>query len=184
MMGKKEKRAYLAAIHRRYRRADRKAKGAILDEFCEVCGYNRKYAIRILNHQPPPSASKHVGRKPIYRDDELIVALKRIWFASDQMCSKRLVEVIGQWLPYYQTHYGKLSADTRKHLLTISPASIDRALHSVRVKQKGRCTTRPSTLLRNQIPIRTHYWDVTQPGFVEADTVAHGEFRGHGVIAL
>jgi len=174
MMGKKEKRVYLDAIHRRYRRADRKAKGAILNEFCKVCGYNRKYAIRILNHRPTPSSSRHIGRKPIYRDEELINALKRIWFASDQMCSKRLVEVIGLWLPYYQTHYGTLTAETRMHLLSISPASIDRALRDVRVKQgKGRCTTRPGTLLRNQIPIRTHHWDVTQPGFVEADTVAH-----------
>jgi hypothetical protein len=173
MMSKKEKQAYLAAICRRYRRATRKAKGMILDEFCEICGYNRKYAIRILNHRPTPSQARHIGRKPVYRDDEFIAALKRIWFASDQMCSKRLVEVIGLWLPYYQTHYGKLTADTRKHLLTISPASIDRVLHAVRVKQKGRCTTRPGTLLRNQIPIRTHHWDVTQPGFVEADTVAH-----------
>ena len=110
----------------------------------------------------------------IYRDDGFIKALKRIWFASDQMCSKRLVEVISLWLPYYEIHFGTLTTETKKHLLTISPASIDRVLHDVRVKQhKGRCTTRPGTLLRNQIPIRTHHWDVTQPGFVEADTVAH-----------
>ena len=93
MMGKKERHAYLDAIRRRYHRASRKAKSVILDEFCKVCSYNRKYAIRLLNHQPP--ASKHIDRKPIYSDDELIVALKRIWFASDQMYSKRLVEVIG-----------------------------------------------------------------------------------------
>lgn len=174
MMGKKERRAYLDAIRRRYRKADRKAKGTILDEFCKVCGYHRKYAIRILNHQPPPPSSRHAGRKPIYRDDEMIIALKRIWFTSDQMCSKRLVEVIGLWLPYYQSHHGSLSAEIRKRLLAISPASIDRALHDIRVRQgKGRCTTRPGTLLRNQIPIRTHHWDVTRPGFVEADTVAH-----------
>lgn len=173
-MGKKEKRTYLAAIMRRYRRASRSSKGLILDEFCSVCGYNRKYAIRILNRRSPSPSAGRVGRTPIYRDTEFLTALKRIWFASDQMCSKRLVEVIGLWLPYYQTHYGSLSAETRKRLLTISPASIDRVLHAIRVKRgKGRCTTRPGTLLRNQIPIRTHHWDVTQPGFVEADTVAH-----------
>jgi len=173
-MGKKEKHIYLEAILRRYRRASRPAKGVILDEFCSVCGYNRKYAIRILNHPPSPSSESHVGRRPVYRDDAFLTALKRIWFASDQMCSKRLVEVIPLWLPFYDLQYEPLAPEIRNRLLTISASSIDRALCPTRVKQsKGRCTTRPGTLLRNQIPIRTHHWDVTKPGFVEADTVAH-----------
>jgi hypothetical protein len=78
------------------------------------------------------------------------------------------------WLPFYGATFEPLTPGTRKLLLSISAASIDRVLQPVRVKlRKGRCTTRPGTLLRNQIPIRTHHWDVTQPGFVEADTVAH-----------
>jgi len=59
-------------------------------------------------------------------------------------------------------------------LLTISAASIDRVLRPARVRlHKSRCTTRQGTLLRNQIPIRTQHWEIMQPGFVEADTVAH-----------
>jgi hypothetical protein len=54
-----------------------------------LCGYNRKYAVRILNHPPSVSSKRHVGRKPVYRSDEYLTALKRIWFASDQMCSKK-----------------------------------------------------------------------------------------------
>jgi len=173
-MGKKENRIYLQAIIRRYRRAGRAAKGAILDEFCSVCGYNRKYAIRILNHLPSAPSKGHSGRHAIYRDHEFITALKRIWFASDQMCSKKLVGAIRLWLPFYGKRYEPLNPETRKRLLTISAASIDRVLQPVRVQMhKGRCMTRPGTLLRNQIPIKTHHWDVTQPGFVEADTVAH-----------
>jgi hypothetical protein len=173
-MGKKERRIYLQAIVRRYRRATRAGKGVILDEFCSVCGYNRKYAVRILNHPPTASSKGHAGRKPFYRGDEFLTALKLIWFASDQMCSKKLVAAIALWLPFYKARYKPLSPETRRKLLTISASSIDRALQPVRVKlNKGRCTTRPGTLLRNQIPIRTHHWDVTQPGFVEADTVAH-----------
>jgi hypothetical protein len=167
-MGKKENRIYLHAIIRRY------AKGVILDEFCSVCGHSRKYAIRILNHPPSAASKRHIGRKPIYRSNEFLTALKRIWFASDQMCSKKLVSAIKLWLPFYGKTFEPLTPGTRKLLLTISAASIDRALQPVRVKlRKGRCMTRPGTLLRNQIPIRTHHWDVTQPGFVEADTVAH-----------
>lgn len=173
-MGKKENRIYLHAIIRRYRRASRATKGVILDEFCSVCGHSRKYAIRILNHPPSTSTKRHVGRKPVYRDDEFLTALKRIWFASDQMCSKKLVSAIKLWLPFYGKTFDPLTPGTRKLLLSISAASIDRALQPARVKlRKGRCMTRPGTLLRNQIPIRTHHWDVTQPGFVEADTVAH-----------
>jgi hypothetical protein len=90
------------------------------------------------------------------------------------MCSKKLVSAIKLWLPFYGKTFEPLTPGTRKLLLTISAASIDRALQPVRVKlKKGRCMTRPGTLLRNQIPIRTHHWDGTQPGFVEADTVAH-----------
>jgi hypothetical protein len=37
----------------------------------------------------------------------------------------------------------------------------------------GRSTTKPGTLLRRQIPIKTNQWDETRPGFLEADTVAH-----------
>ena len=50
-MGKQAKRAYLEAIMGRYRKADRAGKAKILDEFCAVCGYHRKYAIRLLNGQ-------------------------------------------------------------------------------------------------------------------------------------
>ena len=48
-MSKNERQAYLKAIRTRYRRARKKIKVTILDEFCSVCGHNRKYAIRLLN---------------------------------------------------------------------------------------------------------------------------------------
>ena len=103
------------------------------------------------------------------------MALKRIWLVSDQMCSKRLVAAIPLWLPFYEKAYEKLSGETINQLLSISAATIDRLLASTRAKArlKGLCATKPGSLLRNQIPIRTHNWDITQPGFMEADTVAH-----------
>ncbi len=59
-------------------------------------------------------------------------------------------------------------------LTGISPASIDRLLKPIRVQHpKGLSGTKPGTLLKNQIPIRTTHWDITLPGFMEADTVAH-----------
>ena len=174
-MGKNERQAYLKAIRLRYRRAGKKAKAAILNEFCEVCDYNRKYAIRLLNLAINTKKHRRPGRKPIYPSPDFLKALKRIWFASDQMCSKKLKAAIPLWLPFYETRYEALSPEVYDKLLTISPSTIDRILKPVRIKYggKGLGGTKPGSLLKNQIPIQTHTWDISQPGFMEADTVAH-----------
>ena len=174
-MGKNERQAYLKAIRTRYRRARKKVKVTILNEFCSVCRYNRKYAIRLLNQRSKSTKKRRPGPKAVYASPELLLALKRIWFASDQMCSKKLKAAIPLWLPFYETVYKALSLETQDKLLSISAATIDRVLKPVRVAygRKGLSGTKPGTLLKNQIPIRTDFWDVTQPGFMEADTVAH-----------
>jgi len=174
-MGKNERQAYLKAIRSRYRRARKKVKVTILDEFCSVCGYNRKYAIRLLNQRAIVRKERRSGPKPIYASAEFLLALKRIWFASDQMCSKKLKAAIPLWLPFYATRYKALTPEIQNKLLSISPATIDRVLKPVRVAygRKGLSGTRPGTLLKSQIPIRTDFWDVSEPGFMEADTVAH-----------
>ena len=168
------KRDYLQAIRTRYRTAPKDTKSTILDEFCTICGYNRKYAIRRLNKKPTKRQRKP-GPQPQYRDTSVLQPLKRIWFATDQMCSKKLQAAIPLWLPFYEQEYGALDAGIKTKLLAISPSTIDRTLKPVRVsgKTKGLCGTKPGTLLKNQIPIKTHNWDVTKPGFFEADTVAH-----------
>ena len=174
-MGKNKRHAYLKAIQLRYRRTDKKGKAAILDEFCAVCSYHRKYAIRILNQRGKRHKQQRPGRKPVYYSPELLIALKRLWFACDQMCSKKLRAAIPLWLPFYETAYEPLPPAVQNKLLLISAATIDRVLKPIRVKhgRKGLTGTKPGSLLKNQIPIRTHHWDVSQPGFMEADTVAH-----------
>ncbi len=91
------------------------------------------------------------------------------------MCSKKLKAAIPLWLPFYETVYKALTPETQDKLLSISAASIDRALKPVRLThgRKGLSGTKPGSLLKSQIPIRTHFWDISQPGFMEADTVAH-----------
>jgi len=174
-MGKKERHAYLKAIRARYRRAGKKGKSVILDEFCAVCSYNRKYAIRRLNQSGKPRKQQRPGRKPVYPSPDLLKALKRIWFACDQMCSKKLNAAIPLWVPFYETRYEALPSDIYNKLLAISPSTIDRLLKPARLKfgKKGLGGTKPGSLLKNQIPIQTHTWDISQPGFMEADTVAH-----------
>jgi len=173
-MGGDSKRDYRDAVLPRYLAASKQEKGMILKEFCAVCKYHRKHAIRLLNHRKR-GPTKRPGRKPLYRSPELQKALKRIWLATDQMCSKKLVVAIPLWLPFYEGTCEKLSNQTKRQLLSVSAATIDRVLAKTRAHThlKGRCATKPGRLLRNQIPIRTHHWDISQPGFMEADTVAH-----------
>lgn len=172
-MGKVSKKEYLAAIRWRYREAGRKEKSRILAEFCANCEYNRKYAIRILSAKAKPAKGRS-GPRPVY-DALVILHLKALWLATDQMCSKKLVKAIELWMPYYEQECGGLSLDISGKLLKLSHSTIDRLLKPVklRYKQKGKCSTKPGKLLKTLIPIRPDKATMDRPGFIEADTVAH-----------
>jgi len=173
-MERKERRAYLEAVWRRYKASDRRTKKQILDEFCAVCRYNRKYAIGLLNKPLTPGKTATRGRKSRYNTPQVLAVLHRIWRAADFMCSSRLKAAIPLWLPHYEQEYGRVDAETERLLLSVSTATLDRILRPIRARyRKGLCGTKPGTLLREQIPIRTGFWDVERPGFMEADTVAH-----------
>lgn len=124
------------------------------------------------------------GRPPEY-GEEVVEVLWRIWKVSEQPCGKRLVEMLRLWLPHYEAQHGKLSAKVRKQLKSISAAQVDRLLapRKARVAHRGRSGTKPGSLLKHHIPIRTDNWDVTRPGWLEADTVAHcgSSLEGHFV---
>jgi hypothetical protein len=173
-MSCESKQEYIQVQKRRYRRAGRAYKTRLLDEVCAVCAYDRKYAIKVLNGTRKPSAGKR-GRKSEYNDPELLKALKTLWLRSGLLCGKRLKEALPLWLKHYEKHYGQLSAESRTKLLKISPASIDRVLKPCKAqhRRKRNTGTKPGTLLKNQIPIRTSNEDIDCPGYLEADTVAH-----------
>ena len=155
-MSQNEKKAYYYAIRDRYKKAAKQEKTIILQEFCSVCGYNRKYAIRILNNAKKNKWQKRsVGRKPKYTSKEFTTAVKNIWIATDYICSKRLKAAIPLWLPYYESTYGPMSDEIKLKFESISPATIDRLLKPVRIYSKrGLTGTKPGSLLKNQIPIR------------------------------
>lgn len=181
---------YLKELKKRYRIADRKSKSLILDELCSNSQLHRKHAIRLLSNQsgkPPRQGKTKRGRKPEYKPERLLEPLKRIWFATEQMCGKRLKEAIKLWLPFYEPTYGKLDAATKRQLVTMSSATIDRLLSSVRARYPKRIGgTKPGSILKKQIPVKTDQWDEKQPGYVEADTVAHcgGSLMGDFVWTL
>ena len=98
-----------------------------------------------------------------------------MWLASEQPCGKRLVPILEQWLPYFERRWGRVSSPQRKLLGQVSAATLDRLLAPARAQcpGPGRCGTKPGSLLKTEIPIRTGTWDLTQPGYLEADSVAH-----------
>src|ERR1044071_1738513 len=169
------KREALARIHGRYQRAGRPHKTRILDEFCAICGYHRKAALRLLNRALPRASAKRSGPKVIYDPEQVLPLLKSVWLASDQLCSKLLKAALPEWLQHHERRCAPLPEAFRKKLLGISPAQIDRLLRPARVQhpKKGLSATRPGTLLRHTVPTRSGPPDTTRPGSVEADTVAH-----------
>ena len=176
-MSPRSKKEYREAVHLRYKNASRREKTIILDEFCATCGCHRKHAIRVLRGfkrftKPKP---KKKGKPSIYQKEAIIKPLKTIWLAANLPCSKRLKSMLPIWLPGYVECFGEPPPEVIKALLNISPPTIDRILKPIRFQytKRGRSTTKPGTLLRKQIPIKTNQWDEARPGFLEADTVAH-----------
>jgi len=172
-MCNKSRRQYLKAIAPRYASASAEEKTAILDEFCAVCQYNRKYAIRLLNAPVvTPRTGHRVGRRPRYHTPEIRTFLQQLAVASNMVCFKRLKAMIPLWLPHFPN---ALNPNTVELLLQISPATIDRLLAPWRHHHGkiGLATTKLGSLLRRHIPAKTQQWDGTRPGFLEADTVAH-----------
>ena len=165
-----------AAIRKRYWAANRAGKGRILDEFVAATGYDRKWAIELLRSGPPPPRTGHGGRPQIY-SAVVVGALRAVAEASDWLCGKRLAPFLSELVPALQAE-GILVVETgiRDRLLTMSAATIDRRLRPFRLQTRphGLSTTKPGTLLKQQVPVQTYTpWEEQRPGFVEIDLVAH-----------
>jgi hypothetical protein len=164
----------LPRLQARYAKRGREGRSRMLDELCQDYQYERKYAIKLLRGAlPSPTGRKKPGPCPQYGVIEPIV--RTIWLAAEQPCGKRLVPALSLWLPHYEHHYGRLNSRQRELLKSISSATLDRLLINARATHppKGLSGTKPGSLLRTEIPIRTDNWDISCPGFLEADTVAH-----------
>lgn len=181
-----ERKAVTAAIRSRYQRASKKEKGQILAEFIELTGYHRVYARSVLRtverklvrEQPTPGESKSATEKSrkVY-DQQVLIILRQIWMILDYICGKRLVAIMPEVIRRLE-YFGELKVEpqVRVKLLRISAATIDRLLRSERRKHelRGRGGTKPGTLLKKQIPLRTFSeWNEQRPGFVEIDLVGH-----------
>ena len=174
-MARQSRREYLQTIHERYRRARRAEKTAMLEEFCKVCGYNRKYAIWLLSRPlSHGTARRAVRQRSVTYGQATITVLAKVWGASGYLCSQRLKAALPQWLPWIKKHCD-IRAELEKQLLAISARQMDRRLfpHKRTVKRRLYGSTRPGSLLKQMIPIKTDHWDVTLPGYLEIDLVSH-----------
>jgi hypothetical protein len=164
----------VTAVQARYARAGRVEKGRILDEFVAATGYHRKWAGGLLRHGPPPTRSGRGGRPRVY-SAVVIGALRTVWEASGELCGKRLAPFLDEFVPALEADgVLRLEAPVRAALLQVSAATIDRRLHPFRLQRHGLGTTKPGTLLKQQIPVHTYTpWAEQRPGFVEIDLVAH-----------
>ena len=175
MMSQRSKRELHAEVQARYLKANKSEKQTILNEFTVNTGYHRKYAIRVLKHGYKRRVHKPKGRKAIYRG-AVVAALEQIWEIYGRICSKRLHPYLPGGIKVLERCGElRLAPETKALLLQISRSSIDRCLVPARFHQPhGRSTTKPGSLLKKQIPIRTFAdWDEDRPGFLEIDCVAH-----------
>jgi hypothetical protein len=179
-MSVRAKREYVQAIAPRYRRARRPEKRQILDEFCQVTGYHRKHAIRLLNRPAPGGAGPPRHRARTY-SPAVIAALRAIWEGAGYPWSVRLKALLPLWLPWARRRL-RLPPAVAQQLLSISPRQMDRRLAPYRAALTKRLygRTKPGTLLKHHIPLKTDRWTVTTPGFTEIDLVAHSGSLGDG----
>jgi len=192
----KERKKAAAIVAPRYQKARKKEKGRILDEFTKLTRYGRRYASYVLRTHGKKiwinaetvlvsDVRKRKTRKKerIY-DDAVVASLKKAWEMMDYICGKRLAPILKELIPRL-IRFGeiRLTPETKDKLMEISPATIDRILAPERKKYKikGRANTKPGTLLKSQIPIRTFSeWNDKRPGFFEIDLVGHDGGDGAG----
>jgi hypothetical protein len=183
-----ERRAVTETTAIRYSQADKRTKGIILDELCATTGWHRNHARKMLTTALQPRlVPPRRPRPPTYGPD-VIAALTVCWTVLGIPAGKRLAPMLAELVAVLR-HFGELviDEDTAALLVSMSAATIDRRLAGERAKHrlKGRCTTKPGSLLKSQIPVRTWAdWDDARPGFVEIDLVSHDGGNNAGQFAF
>lgn len=173
----------LGKYRKRYRSAsNRRDISQLLTEFCELSGYHRKYSITLLRQPEADGTASPRRKRGVSYCSKSIEVIEKIWVAAGHPWSDRLKPMLPQWLPWAQKHIRGITPQIEKEVLSISARQIDRRLSekktSLKRKMYGR--TKPGTLLKHHIPVKTDCWDVTEPGFTEIDLVSHSGQNASG----
>ena len=153
-----QRKAVTAKLAAAYRRGSRKDKGRILDELCELTGWHRDWArtalrqagtLRVLQERSP--------RRPIY-SERVVAGLAICWRVARYPTGKRLAPMLAVLVAALRRD-GELEMTDAEaaQLVAMASATIDRRLAPTRraAMPHGRSHTKPGTLLKSQIPIRT-----------------------------
>lgn len=174
-MTERTRREYAEVLRARYRLADRRERGEILDEYCRTTRCHRKAAIRCLGREPR-AAGRRPGRPPRY-GRECVPVLQRLWQASDYLSGKLLAPIVPTLLGALETHHGLVvPASVRAALLRASPATLDRLLRPLRRRRPAqpRRLATALTAVRQQVPVRMwSEWRGVRPGALQGDLVLH-----------
>lgn len=188
-MTKDSRQELLLALRPQYLKANKAEKGLILDQFVAATGYHRKYAIHLFQHGLPRAPRRSHKRQVVYGPD-VIWALVKIWKACGCICALRLQPFLPEMIEVLErTGELVLEPEVKELMVAMSISTINRKLQPYRRRLKARrlSTTKPGSLLKDQIPIRTFAdWDDARPGFTEMDLVAHcgRSTKGEYVISL
>ena len=179
---------YLLALRDRYNKAAKPEKISILDEFTKTTGYNRKYTIAVLGglYRYTTKPIKRPRRR-LYTMADAIV-LSQVCDLLSWINSKRVKPQIGIAIDSLVAQKELVCSPVqREKLVRVSPATMDRLLtrYKKRPVGKGRSYTKPGTLLKTQIPIRTFAdWNEKNVGFFEMDLVGHDGGNASGDFAF
>lgn len=172
------KREYLIELKKKYWKARKKRKSQLLDDFCAFTNYHRKYALDLVNNHLPCKWKRPRTRKKYY-DQSVIDVLLVLWRACDEICAERfqpfIPEILEKMIDCGELTIAVATSEVKKKLLEISLGTVKKIIHKTKRKSliRIRGTTRPGSLLKNQIAIRYGDWKDKDPGYTETDTVAH-----------